>query len=443
MSFRGRLTLVSGAAVALAVAVASGGVYVAAQGVLRSQVDETLRSRASLIGQVPSPIGVRLIEELAVTLTDEPFGGPRTYVQVVSADGRATRPRGSAVGLPVSDRARQVAAGHADAYLADFDTAGTHVRVLTAPYVPGLAVQLARPLDEVDRTLRRLAFILVAFTLGGLVLGAGLGRVVAQAALRPVRRLSEATEHVARTHDLSRRIEAQGRDELAQLAGNFNRMLAALDRSLGAQRQLVADASHELRTPLTSVRTNIEVLAGAKRLPPGERERLLADVVDQLEELTALVTDIVELARGDAPELTLAEVRLDEIVGEAIERARRHSPGIEFRAELEPTVVRGAPDRLARAVGNLLDNASKWSPANGTVDVCVRDGEVTVRDYGPGIAESDLPTSSTVSTALPPLAGSPDPASGSRSCERLSRRMAAESARSGRQAAARCCGFDS
>jgi two-component system sensor histidine kinase MprB len=197
---------------------------------------------------------------------------------------------------------------------------------------------------------------------------------------------------VARTRDLSRRIDAGGDDDLGRLAGSFNTMLGALERSMSAQRQLVADASHELRTPLTSVRTNIEVLASSNGLPADERERVLSSTAGQLEELSRLVADLVDLAReGDAAEEPGEPVRLDLLVGEAVERARRLHPGRPIEAALEQSVVTAAPGRLHRAVGNLLDNAEKWSPAGAAIEVTARDGTVTVRDRGPGIDDSDLP----------------------------------------------------
>jgi two-component system sensor histidine kinase MprB len=393
MSFRNRLTLVAASAVAVAIAIASLSVYVAVRGVLRGNVDESLRDRYAALSRLrlpPGPIG-ELVDRLTIPQPDARFGNTAPFVQLVGARGRAELPADEEVGLPVSERARDVARGTADAFLDDLDVDGTHVRVLTAPLQPGLAVQIARRMDEVDRTMRQLAYILLGFTIAGVALAALLGRGVAQAALGPVRRLTDATEHVAATQDLSRRLDEAGRDELSRLAGSFNAMLEALARSLAAQRQLVADASHELRTPLTSVRTNIEVLARGDELPPAERERLLADVVGQLEELTAIVADVVELARGNEPDESTDELRLDELVDDAVERARRLAPGLEWETELEPTLVRGAAPRLARAVANLLDNAAKWSPPGGTVEVTVRDGEVVVRDHGPGIEEADLP----------------------------------------------------
>jgi two-component system sensor histidine kinase MprB len=169
-------------------------------------------------------------------------------------------------------------------------------------------------------------------------------------------------------------------------------MLEALDESQRSQRRLVADASHELRTPLTSLRTNLEVLGTPGALPEADRERLRADLVAQIEELGELVGDLIELARDGEPNGEPHEpLRLDELVAAAVERARRHAPGVEFTPELEPCEVTGARGRLDRAIANLLDNAAKWSPPGGTVDVVLRDGELTVRDRGPGIAAGDLP----------------------------------------------------
>jgi two-component system, OmpR family, sensor histidine kinase MprB len=393
MSFQNRLTLVAASAVAVAIAIASASVYVAVRGVLRGNVDESLRDRYAVLADLrlpPGPLGER-VDRLTIPQPDARFGNTAPFVQLVGVRGSAELPSDEEVGLPVTVRARDVARGTADPFFDDLEVDGTHVRVLTAPLQPGLAVQIARRMDEVDRTMRQLSYILLGFTFAGVALAALLGRGVAQAALRPVRRLTDATEHVAETQDLSRRLDEAGRDELSRLAGSFNAMLEALARSLAAQRQLVADASHELRTPLTSVRTNIEVLARGDELPPAERERLLADVVGQLEELTAIVADVVELARGNEPDESTEELRLDELVDDAVDRARRLAPALEWETDLEPTLVRGTAPRLARAVGNLLDNAAKWSPPGGTVEVAVRAGEVLVRDHGPGIDEADLP----------------------------------------------------
>jgi two-component system sensor histidine kinase MprB len=187
-----------------------------------------------------------------------------------------------------------------------------------------------------------------------------------------------------------------GDDEVGRMAARFNTMLdtlegsrRALDDSVHAQRQLVADASHELRTPVTSLRTNIEVLLAGGELPPDDRRRLLEDVRAETEELSALITDVIELARGDEPLSGVEEVQLDALVQEAVARAQRRRPNVTFDAQLEPTVVEGLPDRLGRAVDNLLDNAAKYGGEGSVVEVGLQGGELSVRDHGPGIPEDD------------------------------------------------------
>jgi two-component system sensor histidine kinase MprB len=391
MSFRARLALVTAIAVAVAVAIASAVVYVAVRNELRSEVDEALSARADTIRARVGDISV--VEaapgQFLFRIPGPPLGGAGGYMQLVTEEGRTIRQPGDDVELPVDDRALEAASGVEDSYFTDARVADTHVRVLTQPLAPGFALQISRPLTEVDNSLDHIRTLLVLVALGGIGLAAGLGLVVARAALAPVRRLTEATEDVTETRDLTRRIDERGRDELSRLAVSFNTMLASLEEAARAQRRFVADASHELRTPLTSLRTNIEVLARTDALPAEERERLLADVVEQLAEMSELVAELVALDDEAAAEKE--DVRLDLVVDEAIERARRNRPGLSFEADLEPSVVRGAPGSIERAISNLLDNAGKWSRPGGRVDVTVREGEVVVRDHGPGIDEDDLP----------------------------------------------------
>lgn len=393
MSFRARLTLVAAIAVAVTVVLASAIVYLAVRRELRSQVDEGLMARADLISRIPTRVIEARPGRFFLDIPAPALGEAGGYVQVVSADGTTLRPPEGDVSLPVGERVRAVAAGREEAFFTDTDVTGTHVRVYTARLSDGYALQLSRPLTEVDDALARIRVLLMLVALAGVGIAAGLGLVVARTALAPVRRLTEATEHVTETHDLTRRIEDEGhgRDELSRLAASFNAMLAALEEASRAQRQLVADASHELRTPLTSLRTNIEVLARDRAMPSEERERLLADVVEQLAEMTALVAELVELARGDRQVGMAEDVRLDLLVAEAVERARRNAPRIQFAPELHESTVHGVRGSIERAVANLLDNAAKWSPETGTVEVRVADGQVTVRDHGPGIGEEDLP----------------------------------------------------
>ena len=371
MSFRARLALVVAGAVAVAVAVASFAAYISVRAELRSDVKSALRR------DVRTP------------------GAAGADVQLVHADGTVQHVGEAGFTLPGIDRARAVAAGTRPPFFAEVRLGEDHRLVYTAPDGPGTAVQVARTLSDADRTLHRLALILVLLTLAGAAVAGAVSRAVASALLRPVLRLGEAATHVADTRDLSRRLEVTGTDELSRLASGFNTMMSALDASLRAQRQLVADASHELRTPLTSLRTNLEVLAATEDLPAEERRQLLSDVVAQLEELTVLVSDLVDLARDVEPEPLVDEVGLDEVVAEVVARARRRAPELCFEVETEPVLVQGSAGRLGRAVTNLIDNAVKWSPGGEPVEIRVRavgnEVEVSVRDHGPGIPPGDLP----------------------------------------------------
>jgi two-component system sensor histidine kinase MprB len=382
LSFRTRLVLVAAAAVALAVIAASFVVYFVVKDQLYGTVDSNLRQSADLLAHVPPPEIPRF-----ATARFNTVGGT---TQVVSAKG-ATLPDPNV--LPVNAGVLSVAKGDRETLFFNTHAFNDHLRVMTFQYkpVPGYAVEVARSLGATDHALSRIKLLLFLIAGGGIAVAAGLGLAVSGAALAPVRRLTQTTEEVTETRDLSRRIEAGGRDELSRLADSFNTMLGALEDSARAQRQLVSDASHELRTPLTSLRTNIEVLSRDNALEPKEREHLLRDVGEQLLEMTALVSELVELARGDEKAADAEDVRLDLVAAEAIDRTKRNRPGVTFKPQLEESLVRGVPSTIERAVSNLLDNAAKWSPPGGEVDVVVRNGELAVRDRGPGIAAEDVP----------------------------------------------------
>ena len=445
MTVRRRLTLSAAVAVAVAVALASVASYVAVRSKLRGEVDDSLRERAVAVQRfaqrdptgpqgrfardprrdrdsrdgsprdarppfggggpppgAPPPGGPPPRDEdddrgppprgpLPPPESGR-FGGAEGYVQFVSSDGVTYAPRGqSGAALPVDERVKAVARGDSDGFLADEDVDGDHLRVITMPVTRGEAVQVARPLDEVDSVLGSLTAIFGTLTLIGIALATGLGAVVTRAALAPVRRFTERTESVARDRDVSRRLPEAGEDELGRLARTFNATLDQLEQSVSAQRQLVADASHELRTPLASLRTNIELLQSGREIPERDRMELMDDVREEIDELTRLVSDVVELARRGESDADREPVAFEEIVAAAVDRARRRAPATIFETHLDHAVVNGAPDRLDRAVTNLLDNAAKWG-GDGKVEVRLgSDGELTVRDHGPGFKEDDVP----------------------------------------------------
>jgi two-component system sensor histidine kinase MprB len=434
VSLRLRIAAVGGVAVALAVLAAAVGIYLAVRSDLRGQIDQSLTQRAQELvsappqgdragpsddrpsagkgpaaptgaGGAPQALRARLGEHGPLPNFVQPgrFGGAAGYVQFVSAKGVVDAPggQGSTPQIPPSARDEQIAAsGHGSA-LSDRTVKGTHLRVLTlgtpaasagpggATGTAGGAVMIARPLSEVDHDLHRILLILLIVGVAGIALGAVLGALVARTALAPIARFTRRTESLAGELDLSERLDVSGGEELERLATSFNTTLDALERSLLAQRQLIADASHELRTPIASLRANIQTLEDAHRLEPAEQQRLRADIIDELDELTTLVGDVVELARGSRAPSERGEVRLDELADEAVARTRRRGE-LRFELDLQPTVVRGEADRINRAISNLLDNARKWSPPGGVVEVSLRDGVLMVRDHGPGFAEHEL-----------------------------------------------------
>jgi two-component system, OmpR family, sensor histidine kinase MprB len=405
VTLRHRIAAVAGLAVAVTVLVAAAAIFLAVRAQLHRQIDDALRSRAQELATVPDPdhdhdracvTGTNSGRAFAAPPTDHDdarFGGAEGYVQIVCPDGTVLRPKGSATGLVVSPAERAIARAGTGQELVSTRAGGVHVRVLTRALPSGGgAVQVARPLTEVDRSLRDVLIVLAVVAAAGIALAAALGAVVARAALAPIQRFTRRTEEIAGNPDPVERIEVTGDDELGRLARSFNATLDELERSAEAQRQLVADASHELRTPIASLRANIQTLEDLDRLPPEERDALRADIVSELDELTALVGDVVELARGAEPARVLDDVPVDRIVQALVERARgRGGVAVDFHVDAEPTVVRGEPDRVQRAISNLLDNAIKWSRPGGVVEIALHDGMLTVRDHGPGFAPADLP----------------------------------------------------
>jgi two-component system sensor histidine kinase MprB len=387
--------MAAGTAVGIAVVLAAIVCYFVVRDQLRGQVDSALRAQATAVQQRPD------IHSLLPSIPAS-AGGPAPYAQALLADGTVLPIEGTLT-LPVNSNELAVADGNAGRYMTDVHVGGSHLREITFQ-IPGafngqtVAVQLARPLNSVDNVLSKLRLILLLVILGGIALAAALGRLAARRVLAPLAEVADTAQHISETEDLTSRIQVRSEDEVGQLATRFNAMLErlefsrdALDESARAQRQLVADASHELRTPVTSLRTNIEVLLEHEEMSQEERRRMLADVVEQTEELAALVGDLIELARGDLPIGSAEDVRLDHVVAESVERAQRNFPNVTFESTLAPTLVEGVPDRLGRAVNNLLDNAARHSPLGGVVEVESSAEGVRVRDHGPGVDEADLP----------------------------------------------------
>jgi two-component system sensor histidine kinase MprB len=394
VALRGRLTLMSALIVGVTLVLAAVIAYSVVRGQIRGQVDDALHAQAGLYQRRAARLS-GMPEPNQVPIPPPQLGGPGGYVQALGADGTVVPlfdPAAAGVSIPVTDAVRAIARAGGGVRLTDARAGGTHLRVLTVG-LPGIgAVQVARPLGAADMTLKRLRAALVLLCLAGTAIAAGLSRLFSRAVIAPITELTETAEHIETTGDLDRRIETTGDDEVGRMGARFNAMLdrvrgsqRALAESIETQRRLIGDASHELRTPVTSLRTNAEVLRDVPGLEESERRALAAELADQAQELGGLVADLIELARGNEPGFAVEDVRLDELVAEAVVRARRHSPDVRFEVTLAPVSVEGAPDRLGRAVNNLLDNAARHSPPGARVDVRVAAGEVCVRDRGEGI----------------------------------------------------------
>jgi len=367
MSFRQRVTLLTALAIAVTVAGTSVAVWMIAKHELYAQLDNTVAVQAA-------------------TGTHGFFGhGNNPNSELIASDGTTNGP------IPVTKRAIAVAAGTGSQYYYVSTTIqGKRWRELVQQYAPGTALATVAPLWPTEHALSRIRLLILLIGGIGIAVAAALAGVVANAVLRPVKRLTAAAETVAATGNLSERVVVEGGDELGRLAARFNGMLEALEDSVGRQRRLVADASHELRTPLTAARTNIDLVREG-RISEDEMGRALEEASVELDSLTSLVADLVELARGGERQLRVEDVALDDLVAGMVERSKARSPQTTFVTAFSPTMVRVDPALVERAVSNLLDNAVKYSAPGTPIEVTVRDGEVIVADHGPGIAEEDLP----------------------------------------------------
>jgi two-component system sensor histidine kinase MprB len=387
-SLASRVIWLTTIAVALAVALVAAASFLTVRMQMQSTLDESLRDRAQKAARFPA------LSQLTsgYKLPSWALGAADVRIIYISSDRRwRTFDQGPTLDLGEPELA--VAAGEAPSNTRTIGAAGTNYRVVTVPTSEGQALVLAQSLESQERTLARLGGVMLLFGIAGVVGAALAGWAVARNGLRPVRRLTSAVERIARTEDLAA-LPVEGDDEIARLATAFNQMLAAVAASRDRQRQLVADAGHELRTPLTSLRTNLDLLSQADAdgaLPAQARAELLDDVRAQIEELTTLIGDLVELARDEPLAHVVEEVELSEVVDRALSRVRRRAPRVRLDADVSPWWLVGEPAALERAVTNLLDNAAKWSPEGGTVVVRAEGGVLTVDDEGPGIAEEDLP----------------------------------------------------
>ncbi len=421
MTLRVRLALAAGVAVALAVLAVTVTAYAGTKSELRGQLDDQLRDLVGralgpgeggggggggpggppgLAGGVGSGGGAAFGEPpgvgdegLALDRRAPGFGGPSGIVTLIHPSGSVYVPPNQAEQLPVDAAMRRVAASGRGQLLTELHLRGTHLREIVQGIGVDGALAVALPMTSVDHSLSGELLLLVAIAAGGIALAAVLGILVARTAIGPIGRFTGQAEAIAANPERleHQRLEVSGHDELARLGRTFNTTLDALERSIQSQRNLIADASHELRTPIASLRANLQLLREEDRLGTEDRAALRRDMIEELDALTALVADVVELARGTKPQSEPRDVRLDELVEEALGNARRRAPRLGLESDLEATIVHGEEERILRAVVNLLDNAVKYGGEDGTIEVSLRAGTLVVRDHGPGFHAEDLP----------------------------------------------------
>jgi two-component system sensor histidine kinase MprB len=384
-SLASRVILMTTMAVCFAVALVSLGAYVTVKVSLQNSLDNSLTDRAHEAAK-SNVVDILLSGDLPAAV----LGAGDVRMFIVRSDGTHTNDKGPV--LQIGEPEFAVADGRSPSSIRTIASGDIDYRVVTVPAVQdGTALIIAQNMGTQERVLKRLGAVMLLFGLAGVIGAAAAGWAVARNGLRPVRRLTRNVERIARTEDLQP-LPVEGDDEIARLATAFNDMLVAVSASRERQRRLVVDAGHELRTPLTSLRTNLDLLLQADAsggLDAAARAELLEDVRGQIEEMSTLVGDLVELARDEPLAPVVEQVDLAEVVDRAVARARRRGTGLTFDVDTAPWWVTGESASLERAVTNLLDNAVKWSPPGGTVRIRLNHGTLTVDDEGPGIAPGD------------------------------------------------------
>ena len=380
MSFRARVAILIALVVAIAVACVAGSFLYLARGQAVDSIDSKLRMRAT-----------------DVTLLGEKFGRPQEFdrrlfgkyspddvlVQIFDVKGRIWA--SNVEPLPIRPDDLSVARRELRGRITTVEIEGHRMRVLTFPLLlPGRAAIIARPMDEVDAQLAALwRMSIQIFVIG--VAGSGLvGFAVAGRVVRPVRRLTEAATRVADTQDVDQPIDVKRDDEFGQLASSFNEMLRALSLSREQQQRLVTDASHELRTPITSLRTNLEYMQRSSSIGDDERRQIMDDVLFELDQLTGLVTELVDLATDQHHMGEAERIELDELVDAVVQRHQRRT-SCSIVCIATSSQIMAPPALIERAVSNMIDNALKWNPPNSSIQVEVENGSIRVSDNGPGI----------------------------------------------------------
>lgn len=382
-SLRWRLSLLSATLVAFAVGLITVAAYWTVSSSLTHSVDRALESKATAMLERAQEPGFydRLDTEL------ETIKAYNSGIRVALSPPGWEYVVGDSIALPgeqMLDRS-----GPSTSMLT---SAGD--RILVKHDETGATMVITQDMSNTHQLVTSLGVLLLVISGVGVLVSILVGFTISNAGLKPLARLQRAVENIAKTDEL-RPIPVVGNDELARLTVSFNEMLEALRVSRLRQTQLVADAGHELKTPLTSMRTNIELLMMATRPEaPGiseqDRSDLEHDVLAQMEEMSTLIGDLVDLAREENIDVFEA-IDLTDVLGSALERVHRRRHDVEIITNTEHWYIHGDGFTLTRALVNVVDNAMKWSPENGKVRINMKiiDSahiQITVEDSGPGIA---------------------------------------------------------
>lgn len=390
MTFRARVTVLIALSVTFGLLFASFFAYAVTRHELTSQIDHSLRDQLAVLLQAQPPANAtRPPSSGTVPPQRSPFNNNLIFMQIITSTGSVERPDSQRTELPRTDVDLAKSNG-GKAIVRNVKVDGTPVRMVTQQRQNGDVIQIGRSLSENQRALRELTVRLAGVTAIGVLLAGIFAFLVARRSVRPIMQLIGAAEYVATTQDLTKPIKARGRHELARLGGAFNHMIAEVRQSQEQQQRLIIDASHELRTPLAVIRSNVELLQRPE-LPEEMRQRITTSIVEEVEEFDGVVNEIVMLAQGRDFPVSDAAVKLDEVVERCAGKLRRRAPGLIVSVRTESTLVRGDVALIERAIDNLLDNARKWSPEDGIVEVDCSSAEFSVQDHGPGISDEDLP----------------------------------------------------
>lgn len=376
----------------MAVLLVSAGTYFAVRWSLFTQLDKELTDVAAYVSEVMGNDTDNL-----GGLNAEAMRAGNATVLLLRSDGQLLRiPGDQQLVIPGEEELAIARTQLGSSARTGSNSDGVDYRMVSIPTQIGgsnYALVLGRPMAPTNGTLATLVRTMSMLSVIGIVVSIALGRWTGRQTIRPVHQLSGAVKRVTETDELLP-IEVTGNDEVADLTRSFNTMMVSLLSSRERQKRLISDAGHELRTPLTSMRTNIELLVADGKsgiLPPEARQEILRDVSAQLTEFGALIGDLVQLSRDEEQKVDLQEIDLSDVVDNAVSRVKLRAQGVQFDVHLKSLPLMGDAAALGRAVTNLLDNAVKFSPPNGTVHVSMADNLLRISDEGPGIAEEDLP----------------------------------------------------